>query len=128
MSRLQPTFARLKSAGRLALIPYICVGHPDLASTQPIATTLIDSSADILELGVPFSAPLADGPVIRRATHHALAQGTTPRDCLRIAQSIRANHPDTPLLFMGYYNPILRFGLDAYALACARAGIDGLIV
>ena len=128
MSRFQLTFARLKSARRLALIPYICVGHPDLASTAPIATALIDAGADILELGVPFSDPLADGPVIQRATHHALSHGTTPPDCLRIAQTIRAGHPETPLLFMGYYNPILRFGVDAYTQACARADIDGLIV
>ncbi len=128
MSRIQQTFTTLRAAHRTALIPYICVGHPDLAATPEIASALIGAGADVVELGVPFSDPIADGPVIQRATHQALMQGTTVRDCLQVAARIRARHPDTPLVFMGYYNPILRFGLDAYARACADAGVDGQIV
>ncbi|MEP7198801.1 MAG: tryptophan synthase subunit alpha, partial [Chloroflexota bacterium] len=128
MSRISTTFANLKAAHRTALIPYICVGHPSVEVTRAIADALIDAGADLLELGVPFSDPLADGPVIQRATHEALLHGTTPRDCLAVAKQIRLAHPDTPILFMGYYNPILRFGVDAYARACAGAGVDGLIV
>ena len=120
--------ARLKSAQRTALMPYVVVGHPTREATPAIVSALIEAGADIVELGVPFSDPLADGPVIQRATHQSLLGGTTPRDCLSIAAAIRARHPQTPLLFMGYYNPILRFGVAAYARACAEAGIDGLIV
>jgi tryptophan synthase alpha chain len=128
MSRIAACFARLKAAQRTALIPYVVVGHPSRAATPAIVSALIDAGADIVELGVPFSDPLADGPVIQRATHESLLNGTTPRDCLNIAVQIRARHAQTPLLFMGYYNPILRFGLAAYARACAQAGVDGLIV
>ena len=128
MSRIADTFTRLKLAKRTALIPYVVVGHPTRAATPDIVSALIEAGADIVELGVPFSDPLADGPVIQRATHQSLLGGTTPRDCLSIAATIRARHPQTPLLFMGYYNPILRFGVAAYARVCAEAGIDGLIV
>ncbi|MCA1553242.1 MAG: tryptophan synthase subunit alpha, partial [Chloroflexi bacterium] len=122
MSRIATTFAKLRSAQRTALIPYICVGHPSLATTPAIVSALIEAGADLVELGVPFSDPLADGPVIQRATHHALLHGTTPRECLQVVQQIRAQHAETPLIFMGYYNPIMRFGVEAYARACAAAG------
>lgn len=128
MSRIADTFTRLKQEQRTALIPYVVVGHPTRATTPSIVTALIDAGADLVELGVPFSDPLADGPVIQRATHQSLLGGTTPRDCLDCAAAIRTQHAQTPLLFMGYYNPILRFGVEAYARACAAAGIDGLIV
>ncbi len=128
MSRLGTTFAHLKSVQRVALIPYVVVGQPDLETTPTIVSALIGAGADVVELGVPFSDPIADGPIIQRATHHALLRGTTPRDCLNVAAQIRRVHPNTPLLFMGYYNPILRVGLATYCRACAQAGIDGLIV
>ena len=128
MSRIAETFSRLKLEQRTGLIPYVVIGHPTRAATPGIVSALIEAGADLVELGVPFSDPLADGPVIQRATHQSLLGGTTPRDCLRIAAAIRAQHARTPLLFMGYFNPILRFGVEAYARACAEAGIDGLIV
>ncbi|MCA1555000.1 MAG: tryptophan synthase subunit alpha, partial [Chloroflexi bacterium] len=128
MRRIQTTFASLKAAHRVALIPYVCVGHPSLTATPAIVAALIEAGADMVELGVPFSDPLADGPVIQRATHQALQHGTTPRDCLAVAEKIRTQHPDMPLIFMGYYNPIMRFGVETYARACADAGVDGLIV
>lgn len=128
MSRIQPTFDRLRAARQCALVPYIVVGQPNVPATVEIADALIGTGADLLELGVPFSDPLADGPVIQRATYEALLRGTTPRDALEVARQIRARHADTPLVFMGYYNPIVRFGVAAYARACAAAGVDGLIV
>jgi tryptophan synthase alpha chain len=128
MARIAETFARLKSAERTALIPYVVIGQPTRDATTAIVSALIEAGADLVELGVPFSDPLADGPVIQSATHESLLGGTTPRDCLAVAAQIRAGHAQTPLLFMGYYNPILRFGVQAYARACAEAGIDGLIV
>jgi tryptophan synthase alpha chain len=128
MSRIAETFVRLKATQRTALIPYVVVGQPDVTTTPALVSALIDAGADLVELGVPFSDPLADGPVIQRATHEALARGVTPRDCLAVAQHIRARHSYTPLIVMGYYNPILRFGVEAYVRACAAAGVDGLIV
>ena len=128
MSRIVETFAQLKATQRTALIPYVVVGQPELATTPQIVSALIEAGADLVELGVPFSDPLADGPVIQRATHEALLRGVTPHDCLRTAKQIRAQHPRTPLIFMGYYNPIMRFGVETYARACVAAGVDGLIV
>ena len=109
-------------------MPYICAGHPDLAATPDIVSALIGAGADLVEIGVPFSDPIADGPVIQRATHRALLQGTTPADCLRAARACRDRHPATPFILMGYYNPILRMGLESYTGACAASGVDGLIV
>src|SRR5437016_7281249 len=128
MSRIQLTFARLKSARRLALIPYICVGHPDLASTAPIATALIDAGADILELGVPFSDPLADGPVIQHATQIALENGMNLKLCLEIVQDARSNGVTIPLVLMGYYNPLLRYDLKKFVRDAFEVGTDGVIV
>jgi len=128
MSRIEATFARLRAAGQCALVPYIVVGQPDVPATVEIAAALIDAGASMLELGIPFSDPLADGPVIQRATYQSLLNGTTPRDALAVARQIRARYPQTPLVFMGYYNPIVRFGVEAYARACAESGVDGLIV
>jgi tryptophan synthase alpha chain len=128
MSRIAETFAQLRATHRTALIPYVVVGQPDVATTPALVSALIEAGADLVELGVPFSDPLADGPMIQRVTHEALLRGVTPRACLAVAQHIRAQHPHTPLIFMGYYNPILRFGVEAYARACAAVGVDGLIV
>jgi tryptophan synthase alpha chain len=128
MSRIAQTFVDLKSAQRIALVPYVVVGQPSVAATTDIVSALIEGGANMVELGVPFSDPIADGPVIQRATHESLMRGTTPRDCLTVAAQIRRAHTETPLIFMGYYNPILRFGVEPYAKACADAGVDGLIV
>ena len=127
MSRIARTFANLRSAGRLALIPYFTVGYPDVATTVELAPALVAAGADLIELGVPFSDPLADGVTIQRASHAALEAGVTPRACLEVARRIRAR-VETPLIFMGYYNPILRYGPDAYCQDTASAGADGLIV
>jgi tryptophan synthase alpha chain len=128
MSRIAQLFADLKQAQRTALVPYVVVGQPSVEATTGIVSALIEGGANMVELGVPFSDPIADGPVIQRATHESLLRGTTPRDCLTVAARIRRLHAQTPLIFMGYYNPILRFGLESYAKACAEAGVDGLIV
>ena len=128
MSRIAQAFEQLRTEKRCALIPYVVTGQPDIATTPAIASALIGTGANLIELGVPFSDPLADGPVIQRATHEALLKGVTPRDALAAARQIRERHPGTPLVFMGYYNPILRFGLVEYTRSCALAGVDGLIV
>jgi len=121
-------FERAAIEHRAALIPYVALGHPTPERSIALAEAAIDGGADLLELGIPFSDPLADGPVIQRATQRALAAGTTVRVCLDLARRIREAHPETPLLFMGYLNPILAFGERAFCAACRDAGVDGLIV
>lgn len=127
MSRIAKRLAERRESGRLALIPYITAGYPDVETTVELAVALAEAGADLLELGIPFSDPLADGVTIQRASFAALEAGVTPSICLEIATRVRARS-DVPLLFMGYYNPFLRYGLDAFAADSARAGVDGLIV
>jgi tryptophan synthase alpha chain len=124
MSRISPVFANRKHK---ALIAYITCGYPDVETTLRIVPLLKSSGCDIIELGIPFSDPLADGTTIQRASHHALSQGITPKLCLDIAHKLR-QQVDIPLVFMSYYNPVLNLGLEGFAQACAEAGIDGLIV
>ena len=126
-SRIGAKFAEVRAAGRLALIPYVTVGYPDVATTVELVAGLVAAGADLVELGVPFSDPVADGATIQRASHAALEAGVTPRLCLRVAAEIRAR-VDVPLILMGYYNPILRYGPAAFCRDAAAAGVDGLIV
>ena len=113
--------------GYKALIAYITVGYPDIEAIPEIAAALADSGCDIIELGIPFSDPLADGTTIQRASYKALQQGTTPQLCLEIAYQLRQKLA-IPLVFMTYYNPVLNFGLEAFCQSCTKAGINGLIV
>jgi len=113
--------------GSKALIAYLTVGYPDLEITEKAAIALARNGVDIIELGIPFSDPLADGTTIQRASHRALQHGTTPRQCLKIAEQIH-REINTPLVFMTYYNPAYHFGLDAFCRQCADAGVSGLIV
>jgi tryptophan synthase alpha chain len=110
-----------------ALIAYLTVGHPDLDVTRKAAVALANNGVDIIELGIPFSDPLADGTTIQRASHQALLNGTTPRQCLEMAQQLHREIA-TPLVFMTYYNPVYHFGLGAFCRQCAEAGVSGLIV
>jgi len=110
-----------------ALIAYITAGYPDAKATVKIATALAESGCDIIELGIPFSDPLADGATIQKASHRALMQGVTPQACLEAAAAIR-NKIATPLVFMTYYNPVLNYRLEAFCQSCVNAGINGLII
>ncbi|MGB0679164.1 MAG: tryptophan synthase subunit alpha [Polyangiales bacterium] len=127
MSRFAPLFAQGRADRRALLIPYFCAGFPDLQTTVELVCAAADAGADIVELGVPFSDPTADGPAIQRASEHALAGGTTLRQVLQAVRSIR-QRSDVPLLLFGYYNPILAFGEGQTVEAAAAAGIDGLLV
>jgi tryptophan synthase alpha chain len=124
LSRIASVFAR---ANHTALIPYITVGYPTVATTLKIVPLLANNGCDIVELGIPFSDPLADGTTIQRASYEALRQGVTPRVCLEVAQELR-RQVKIPLVFMTYYNPVLNFGLEQFCSECVRAGIDGLII
>lgn len=124
MNRIEAVFERKKHK---ALIPYITAGYPDVATTLRAAGLLAQGGSDIIELGIPFSDPLADGATIQQASFGALQNGVTPQVCLDIAAQIR-QATGTPLVFMSYFNPVLSYGLKAFCDACARAGVDGLII
>ena len=128
MSRIQSRFAGLRAARRKALIMFVTAGDPDPALTVPLMHGLVEAGADILELGVPFSDPMADGPVIQRASERALAKGVRLRDVLDMVRRFRARDGDTPIVLMGYANPIEAMGVDAFVVAASAAGVDGLIV
>ena len=113
--------------GRKALIAYLTVGYPDTQATLDIVPALVEAGCDMVELGIPFSDPLADGTTIQRASHRALQQGITPGRCLQVAAELRSR-VDIPLIFMGYYNPLLHYGLSAFCADAAQSGLDGLIV
>lgn len=128
MSRIDELFSRLKAEGRLGLFMYLTVGYPDPTAGRELARMVLDAGADLLELGVPFSDPLADGATIQRASHRALQAGTRPEDVLDLAASLRAAGYTQPLVVMTYFNPVLARGEDRFCAELAAAGIDGLII
>jgi len=128
LSRIDATFARLDAAGRKALIPYVTTGDPSLAATLPIMDAMVAAGADIIELGVPFSDPMADGPVIQRASERALAQGVGLDDVLDVVTQFRARNTTTPVVLMGYANPIEAMGVASFAARAQAAGVDGVLV
>jgi tryptophan synthase alpha chain len=125
--RIGRAFETLGRAPRGAFIPYLTSGYPDLDESDRLASALCEEGADVLELGVPFSDPLADGPVIQRATQAALEAGTTLAHVLKQASRIRARH-ETPLVLMTYLNPVVRFGTSRFAEEARGAGVDGVIL
>jgi len=124
LSRISSVFAQAKHT---ALIPYITVGYPTVETTLKAVPLFASTGCDIIELGIPFSDPLADGATIQQASYEALRQGVTSRVCFEVAQELR-RQVETPLVFMTYYNPVLKFGLEQFCLKCAEVGIDGLII
>ena len=128
MSRIKSAFDRLNGEGRKALIPFITAGDPDAALTLPLMHTLVEAGADVIELGVPFSDPMADGPTIQRASERALAKGMTLRKVLQLVIEFRKTDVRTPVVLMGYANPIEAMGLEKFAMAAAQAGVDGVLV
>jgi tryptophan synthase alpha chain len=124
VSRIASVFGKTK---RKALIPYVTVGYPSLEATLEVVPLLAQNGADIVELGIPFSDPLADGVTIQRSSYNALQNGVTTKLCLETAKRLREK-VDIPLVFMTYYNPVFHYGLESFCQACAGAGIDGLII
>jgi tryptophan synthase alpha chain len=124
LSRIASVFTR---ANHTALIPYITVGYPSVGITLQVVPLLASNGCDIIELGIPFSDPLADGATIQRASYEALRQGITTTVCFEVAQELR-RHVEIPLVFMTYYNPVLKFGLEQFCSKCTEVGIDGLII
>jgi tryptophan synthase alpha chain len=124
MSRIASVFTQ---ASHTALIPYVTVGYPNMETTLEIVPLFANCGCDIIELGIPFSDPLADGATIQRASHEALKQGTTPNVCFEVVEKLR-RQVEIPLVFMTYYNPVLKFGLEQFCSKCTEVGIDGLII
>ena len=127
--RIAAAFARTAESGRAAaLIPYIAAGDPSPAATVPLMHALVDAGADVIELGVPFSDPMADGPVIQRAADRAIAQGVGLARVLELVADFRQRDTETPVVLMGYANPIERMGQAEFASRAAQAGVDGVLV
>jgi tryptophan synthase alpha chain len=127
VSRISATFERLRARGERALVVFLTAGDPSLDDTRRLIIEMARQGADIIEIGVPFSDPLADGPVIQRAASRALAGGTTLARIIAMVGELRGD-VEAPLILFGYYNPMLAFGLAAFARAAATAGVDGLLV
>lgn len=128
MGRIQTRFARLRASGRKALVPFITAGDPSLEATVPVMHALVGAGADVIELGVPFSDPMADGPVIQHSSERALARGAGLDRVLAMVREFRRGDADTPVVFMGYLNPVEVRGAGRYAAALAEAGVDGTLL
>lgn len=127
MSRIQTTFEKLRLHSRKALIPFITAGDPSPQLTVPLLHALVEAGADVIELGVPFSDPMADGPTIQRASERALKHGVSLHDVLAMVAQFRNKDSATPLVLMGYGNPIEAMGWERFAKNCADAGVDGVL-
>jgi len=128
MSRIQACMAALAANNKKGLIPFITAGDPDPELTLPLMHALVEGGADIIELGVPFSDPMADGPVIQRASERALLKGVGLRDVLEMVKQFRSTNQTTPVVLMGYANPIERMGQEQFIHAASEAGVDGVLV
>ncbi|MDP3824296.1 MAG: tryptophan synthase subunit alpha [Burkholderiales bacterium] len=128
MSRIAATFAALQASGRKALIPYITSGDPFADATVDIMLAMAEAGADVIELGVPFSDPMADGPVIQKAGERALARGIGMPQVLDFVRGFRLTNDHTPVVLMGYANPIERYGIERFVVDAKAAGVDGVLV
>ena len=128
MNRIESKFAKIRAADRKALVPFVTAGDPSLAATVPVMHALVAAGADVLELGVPFSDPMADGPSIQRSSERAIARGGGLRHALETVAAFRRDDADTPVVLMGYLNPVEIRGAEAFAHDAARAGVDGVLL
>ena len=127
-NRIDTTMQTLKEAGETALVPFVTIGFPDVKTSEALAEVIIESGGDMLELGVPFSDPLADGPTIQMTSFHALKQGVNVKVALKTLGHLRERGVEAPLIFMGYLNPFIQYGFEQFVRDAADAGLDGLIV
>ena len=127
-NRIQQTFDALRREGRPGLIVFLTAGFPDKTTTMELVPELVAAGADIVELGVPFSDPLGEGPVIQESSFRALQEQVTLADCMAMVEDLRGRVGDTPLILMGYYNPIFSYGVERFAQHSQERGVDGLIV
>jgi len=128
MTRIDDRFAKLKTANRKALIPFITAGDPSLEAVVPVMHALVAAGADVIELGVPFSDPMADGPTIQRSSERALARGVGTSQVFEMVRAFRATDTTTPIVLMGYLNPVVIRGVTRYASEAGEAGVDGVLL
>jgi tryptophan synthase alpha chain len=128
MSRIEKRFAALKAEGRAGFVAYLTAGDPDIETSTRLFEGVAAAGADLIEIGMPFSDPMADGPLIQAGGMRALKSGMTLRKTLAMVKHLRARDADTPYVLMGYYNPIYRYGAEAFAKDAVAAGVDGLII
>ncbi len=128
MGRLKETFKNISESGSPGVIPFLTVGFPSIEDTISIVKVLEDSGASVVELGVPFSDPLADGPTIQRSSFYAVERGVTVANCLEVCKELRKQGVQIPLVLMGYYNPFLSYGIEQFAQDAKDSGVDGVIV
>ena len=128
MSQIKTTFQHLQTAGRTALIPYLTMGYPERDRALTLVPAIAEAGADLIELGIPFSDPLADGPTVQASSQKALENGMTLSLCLEQAATLRARGVAIPFVFMGYYNPIYQYGIERFAAQAAASGVDGVII
>ncbi len=128
MSRIKQVAETARQSKRKLLIPYLVAGDPNLASTLSLMHALVEAGADIIELGIPFSDPSSDGPVIQRGVERALAKGTQLKDVLALVQEFRSGDDETPIVLMGYLNPIEYMGYGSFAAAASQSGVDGVLI
>lgn len=128
MGRIEEVFKQLKAHGKKGLIPFITAGDPDVLATVPVMHALVEAGADMIELGIPFSDPMADGPVIQRASERALANGMNLLKCLEMVKEFRSSNQVTPVIFMGYANPIEHMGIELFTQKAREVGVDGVLV
>ncbi len=126
--RIGPTFDRLKREGRTGFVAFVTVGFPSVEATLEAVPALVEGGADVIELGVPFSDPIGEGPTIQRASFAALQNGVTPSVCFDVLRQLRDGGLGAPVILMGYYNPILAYGIEDFCRDAAEAGADGFIV
>lgn len=127
-NRIADTFARCKAENRPALMPFVTAGYPTMEITEQIIHAIVEAGADLIEIGTPFSDPLADGTTVQRTSQVSLANGTTLKDCIALAKRVREAGIEVPLMLMGYFNPVVKYGIERYVDDCAAAGIDGFII
>ena len=127
-NRIDTTLAALRAEGRSALAPFVTLGYPDLETSEAMAKSILEAGADMLELGIPFSDPLADGPTVQMTSFKALEQGMSLGASLGSLRRMRAQGVDSPLIFMGYMNPFLSYGMEKFARDASDAGMDGIIL
>ncbi|MFN9730868.1 MAG: tryptophan synthase subunit alpha, partial [Pseudomonadota bacterium] len=128
MNRIDQRFADLRAAGRTGLIPFVTAGDPGVEATVPVMHALVAAGADLIELGVPFSDPMADGPTIQRSSERALARGVGLRKVLAMVAEFRRADATTPVVLMGYLNPLEIFGYERFADTARQAGVDGVLM
>lgn len=127
-SRIAGALDAVRTQGRTALLPFVTAGYPTMATCEAAIRAMVEAGADGFEIGIPFSDPIADGPTVQHTSQVALANGITLGDCIALVARLRGSGIDVPLMLMGYFNPVIKYGIERYVADCAKAGVDGFIV